>query len=313
MMRKPLGGGVLALATVLTTGVAAATPPHGVAVLDNDARGVAVGSGVATITPGSDAYVGTYVMEPGSTTGWHAQPGISLLSVTEGTLRVIQGKGCTTHEYRAGEVAVLPAGTSQVGNPSGAPAAFVGYFDNLRKGAAARPLTEGPVLKAPTGCAADGSYLAASTGVSAVDIARGTFTSLPDGHHSAYEAQRMEVPAGGDITMLTVTASPGTSTGWYRHSAGLAIITKGELDVYQPTDTGCAMVEQGHAGQAVSHAHHDLHLGAVTGNEPFEAFLLYWGMGHNNASVPIGPVAGLTNFVEANDFTPMPPNGCTTL
>jgi hypothetical protein len=113
--------------------------------------------------------------------------------------------------------------------------------------------------------------------------------------------------------MLCVTAYPGTSRGCYRHSAGLAILTKGRLDVYQATESGCAKVEEGRAGQAVSHVHHDLHLSVVAGDEPLEAFLLYWGMGHNNPPVPIGPVAGLTNFVEANDFTPLPPMGCTTL
>jgi quercetin dioxygenase-like cupin family protein len=306
MMKKSLGGAVIAFSTVLATGVATATPPHGVAVFDNHARGTAVGSAVATITPGSDAYVGSYAMEPGSTAGWRAQPGIAILSVTQGTIRVVQAKGCVTREYKSGEAAVLPAGTVHV-STGGAAAKFVGYFDNLAK-STSRPLADGAEAKAPKDCAAGRAYRAASTGLSAVDIARGTFASLPAGHHDAYEARRLEVPEGGDVAMVGIIAAPGTSTGWYRHSAGLAIITKGRLDVYQATESGCAKVEEGHAGEAVSHAHHDLHLSAVGGTEPLEAFLLYWGMGNNKTPAPV-----VGNFLEANDFTPLPPNGCTTL
>jgi quercetin dioxygenase-like cupin family protein len=305
--KKSLGGTVVVLSTVLATGVATATPPHGVAVLENRARGVAVGSGVITVTPGSGAYVGSYALEPNSTAGWRTQPGLSILAITEGTVRVVQAQGCTTREYRTGEVAILSAGRMLVSNAaSSGPATFVGYFDKLDKGAA-RPLADGAETKAPDGCAG-GDYRAASLGLTAVDGSRGTFRSIPmGGYDKAFEARRLIVPDGGDVLILKVTALPGTSTGWYRHSPGLAITTRGRIGIYQPTATGCAKAEESHAGDAVSHAHHDLHLSVVEGTEPYEATLIYWGMGNNKIPMP-----GIANFAEANDFTPGPPNGCTT-
>jgi quercetin dioxygenase-like cupin family protein len=308
MFRRTIGGGVALLGTVLATGAAAATPPHGVAVIDNVARGPAMGSATMTIKPGTEAYAGAYTLPPGSSSGWRTQPGVSMLAVREGVILVTEGQGCITTEYKAPEVAVLTAGTIRVENAGSAPAGFVGYFDNVKKGTP-QPLVKSGAVKAPTGCAAR-THESASTGLSGKELAHGHFMPIPAraGNSHLAPTARLTVPQGSDVLMLTATVAPGTSTGWYRHAPGLAFLTTGEMQTYEATDTGCAKVEDNHAGEVVSHAHHDNHFTTFVGSKPAEVLLVFWGMGNNRAPMP-----GIANFAEAYDFTPMPPAGCTLL
>lgn len=308
MFRKTIGGGAAVLATVLSTGVAAATPPYGIAIIDNLARGPAVGSGKVTVTPGTGAYIGSFTIAPGSSSGWRAQPGLSMLAVTDGSIQVTEANGCAVKQYTAPEVAVIPKGAFRVEDPGNAQATFVGYFDNLTKDVG-KPLVAGAVAKAPAGCGS-ADYHAAATAVTATELAHGLFASVPmrPGRNNIATAGRLNVPEGGDVLMLTATVAPGTSSGWVRHASGLAFLTKGVLDTYEATDSGCAKVEEFHAGDVVSHAHHDVHLNTFAGSEPAEVVLLYWGMGNSHAPLP-----GIANFAEAYDFTPMPPAGCTAL
>lgn len=307
MIRRTAGVGVAVLSTVLATGVAVATPPHGVALIDNVARGPAMGSATMTIKPGTQAYVGSFALAPGSSSGWRAQPGLSMLAVREGTVRVTRAQGCATTEYTAPEVALLPAGTIRVENAGGEPAEFVGYFDNLKQGAA--PLVGGTTAKAPKGCAS-GAYEPASTGLTRAELARGLFEHIParGGHNHVASTDRLTVPQGGDVLLLTATVAPGTSTGWYRHAPGLAFLKTGQMQTYEAADSGCAKVEENHAGEVVSHAHHDNHFSTFVGSDPAEVILIFWGMGNKRVPMP-----GIAHFAEAYDFTPMPPAGCTML
>lgn len=308
MLRKSLASAVVVLGTVLATGVAAATPPYALAIVDNVHRGPAAGAGTVNVTPGARAYIGSYTLAPGSSAGWRAQPGLSMLSVTSGTLRVVQAKGCKAREYTAPEVAVLPAGTIHISSAGSDPAQFVGYFDSLEKDAG-QPLVEGRAAKSPTGCAA-GTYQAASAGISATTMAQGPFAPYVQHEDKGHTALRAKVPDGADIMILKFTVAPGGSSGWYRHAPGLAILTKGKLATYAPgANGGCPKVEEYTAGQAISHVHHDLHLTLVPlGTEVVEFYIVYWGMGNNRTPQP-----GIVNFIEANDFTPLPPAGCTNL
>ena len=307
MLRRTIGGTAAVLGTVLATGVAVATPPHGVAVIDNVARGPAMGSATVTVKPGTEAYVGSYTLAAGSSSGWRAQPGLSMLAVRAGTIRVTGGQGCAATGYSAPDVAILRAGTFRVENAGSTPAEFVGYFDNLKKGAP-QPLVEA-AAKAPKGCAS-GTYESTSTGLSGEELAHGHFAPIPAraGNSHVAPAGRLTVPAGSDILMLAATVAPGTSTGWYRHAPGIAFLTTGEMQTYEATDSGCAKVEENHAGEAVSHAHHDNHFSTFVGSEPAEVVLVFWGMGNNRMPLP-----GIAHFAEAYDFTPMPPAGCTML
>lgn len=308
MLRTSIATTAVALGTVLATGVAVATPPLGFATFDTIARGPAVGATTVNVAPGTGAYLGSYALAPGSSTGWRAQPGTSMLAVTSGTVRVVQAEGCVAREYTAPEIAVLPAGTVHVSNTGGGPVEFVGYFDGLGK-AIGKPLVEGRAARAPKGCAT-AAYRAASAGVTALELASGVWRPIalqPAQHHIA--AARAKVPTGADVQMLFVDhIAPGTSTGWYRHAPGIAFLIKGKSETWVATDTGCAKVEENVAGDAISHVHHDLHVTRISADsEPATAILLYWGMGNDRARKP-----GILNFAEANDFTPMPPPGCTT-
>ncbi|MGQ0466422.1 MAG: hypothetical protein ACT4QG_13995 [Sporichthyaceae bacterium] len=307
MLRTSIGGAAVALGTVLATGVALATPPHGVATFDNVARGPAVGAATASVAPGTGAYMGTYTLTPGSSTGWRTQPGMTVLAVTSGTVKVVSAAGCAAREYAAPEVAVLPAGTLHVSNTASSNAALIGYFDGLGT-TTGRPLLEGKAAKAPAGCAS-GSHRAAAAGVSATDLGQGLWGKIGTGPaHSHIAAARSKVPDGADVLIVNIdNVLPGTSTGWYRHSPGIAFQLKGTSETYVATDTGCAKVEENVAGDAVSHVHHDLHLVRVPENsEPATFLTMYWGMGADRTGKP-----GLLNFAEANDFTPFLPPGCT--
>lgn len=88
--------------------------------------------------------------------------------------------------------------------------------------------------------------------------------------------------------MLVIdTIAPGTSSGWYRHSPGIAFLTKGTSETWAATETGCAKIEENVAGDAVSHVHHDLHLTAIPADsEPATFIGLYWGMGSDRTAKP---------------------------
>lgn len=305
-----LAGGLaaaLALSSSALSTPAAATPPLGFATFDNIARGPAAGGATVNVAPGTGAYLGSYVLEPGASTGWRAQPGVSLLALTSGSVRVVQAKGCATREYSAPEVAVLPAGTVHVANTGGQAAEFVGYFDGLKK-AIGKPLVEGRAAAAPAACDQP-AYRAAAAGVTTAELGSGVWREISEERgHSHIATARSKVPDGADILMEVIdNIAPGTSSGWYRHSPGIAFLARGKSETWAATETGCAKIEENLAGDAVSHVHHDLHLTAVPADsEPATFVALYWGMGTDRTAKP-----GILNFAEANDFTPMPPPGCT--
>lgn len=309
MLRKSIGATTVALGTVLATGVAAATPPYGLfTAADTVHRGPAVGAATVNVKPGTTAYLGSYSLAPGSTAGWRAQPGLSLLALKSGSLKVVQAKGCEVRAYTAPEVAVIPAGIVHVGNTGEEAAEFVGYFDGLGKGAG-RPLVDGGAGTAPRGCSA-ATFQAASVGVAAAEIASGVFAPIHQTQGHSHIAQaRAKVPDGADITMIHFKGmTPGTVSGWYRHAPGMAFLVKGRFETYTATENGCAKVEEYTAGEAISHVHHDLHYTAVPADtaETTEFVIVYWGMANNR-----NPQPGLVDFAEANDFSPMPPPGCT--
>lgn len=313
MRRTLLVCGFVALSTLAAAGAATASPPHGVAVLTDLARGTAVGSATTSIKPGTASYVGTYTVESGSSAGWRAQPGASVLAVTKGTLRVVQAKGCAPREYSAPQVAVLPAGTLHVSNPGGDAAEFVGYFDNL-KANSGQPLVSGSPAEAPKGCAAGGQYRAASGGLAATDIARGVYAQRAGyggGHHAHHArsdvAARSVIPEGADVVIIRIFAMPGTSTGWYRHAPGVGTVNSGLLGIYEATENGCERTAESRAGDASSHLHYGLHMSQAEGPDPLDAIGIWWGVDTKRTPVPM-----FGNFMDANDLTPLPPAGCTT-
>ena len=60
----------------------------------------------------SDLYVQSNVWQPGGSTGWHTDPGHSLIIVTEGTVTGYEGddRDCTPHVYTQGMGFVDPGG-----------------------------------------------------------------------------------------------------------------------------------------------------------------------------------------------------------
>ncbi|MGQ0466911.1 MAG: hypothetical protein ACT4QG_16520 [Sporichthyaceae bacterium] len=304
MFRTSIAATTVVLGTALTTGIATATPPYGFATMENVVRGPAVGGATVNVAPGTGAYLGSYALQAGSSTGWRSQPGVSLLALTSGTVRVVQAKGCAAREYTAPDVAVLPAGTIHVGAKDNAE--FVGYFDGLPK-SIGTPLVDGPAAQTPAGCAGVGT---ASVGVATTALGSGVWRPIAkERAHGHVAAARSKIPDGADVLMLVIdNVLPGTSTGWYRHAPGIAFQTRGTSETWAATDSGCAKIEENVAGDAVSHVHHDLHLTRVPENsEPATFVGVYWGMANDRSAKP-----ALLNFAEAYDFTPMPPPGCTT-
>ncbi|HET7530439.1 MAG TPA: cupin domain-containing protein [Mycobacteriales bacterium] len=56
----------------------------------------------------------SYQLAPGGTLGWHTHPGPALITVTQGTLTIVEGD-CTEHTYPAGS-AFVDVGMGEVHN-----------------------------------------------------------------------------------------------------------------------------------------------------------------------------------------------------
>lgn len=109
-MRKSIAAGVVAtLVTGILVTVALATPAIGSFVPTLLARGTfttpvnAAADGVTLRTHGStDHAVQQVVLGPGSSSGWHRHPGVTLVTVKSGTL-TRYGADCSRDTFAAGQ------------------------------------------------------------------------------------------------------------------------------------------------------------------------------------------------------------------
>src|SRR5882762_615645 len=133
MRRRSIAANVAILASVvsmsvLTTGVAVASPPSGGVELKDLARAQAVEGASVPIKPGTALASGAYTLAPGGQTGWRRLPGTAVLAVTKGTVTVRRADGCSTKNYAHGQASVVPAGTYLIENSGKEPLELYGVF-----------------------------------------------------------------------------------------------------------------------------------------------------------------------------------------
>src|SRR4051794_36096203 len=110
--------------SVLSGGVAGATPPSGGVQFADLARAQAVEGASVPIKVGTALVSGAYSLAPGGRTGWRRLPGAAVLAVTKGTMTVHRTLGCSTKDYQLGQASVVPAGTYLIENTGKDPLEF---------------------------------------------------------------------------------------------------------------------------------------------------------------------------------------------
>src|SRR5438067_4006683 len=115
MRRLPVFAVVAALSAVLSSSLAAATPPSGRFTFRDLVRAKIADPGTLSMPAGTDVLSSSYTMSPGASSGWRTLPGPTVLALSKGKL-TIRTAGCATKEYVAGQAAILPAGPYEVSN-----------------------------------------------------------------------------------------------------------------------------------------------------------------------------------------------------
>lgn len=287
-----------------------ATPPSGQFSSTEYGRAQQLDNAKVVAPSGHNVESATYTVEPGGTTGWRNGPGTTALAVTKGVVKVEQAEGCAARDLAAGKSLVLPPGEFRLSNGGQEPVELLANFTGLSGDGT--PLIDGPADTAP---ACPGFAAAAVPGgVSISKSYRGDvtpyFKQAYGGHggtHAGSDSatKALDVKAGLDTFMATLTLQPGFSTGWFAHTPHVAIITKGSWAFYEARDGKCEAVEKYQAGDAWVHDVHR-HLGAVQGNEPVEITLFGFNLKHGE------PMPVLDSNLDHLDFTQPPPQECPT-
>lgn len=285
--------------SVLSGGVAGATPPSGGVQLTDVARAQAVEGASVPIKPGTNLVSGAYSFAPGGRTGWRRLPGPAVLAVTKGKMTVHRALGCSTKDYDLGQASVVPAGTYLIENAGQEPLEFYGvFFDQAAN--APKPLAEGPTAAAPANCGA----FAAASGPSGVSVTKPEAAMMVPGMFG--HGASLDIEAGKDVYVGFLDLSPGFSSGWIAHHPQVNIISGGELTYVVAHDGKCDSSEKYHAGQAFYHPTHR-HMANNEGTEHVLLTSLYVDLPHDTPA----PVIGDT--ITAVDFTQAPPADCFRL
>ena len=311
-MRKLLGFSHIAAAVVVLASMnaASATPPSGQFSAQEYGRAQQAENGKVVATTGEDVDSSTYSLAPGADTGWRTGPGTTVLAVTKGALKVDQAEGCASRDLPTGQAIVLQPGQFRLRNTGQDPVELMANFTDLPHGGGT-PLVDGATEAAPP-CAGFAATAAAG-GVSVAKSFRGDpspyFRQAPTAHegHGSMDgmSKELDIEAGKDAFMTTLTLQPGFSTGWFTHTPHVAIITKGSWAFYGDRDGKCQVVEEYHAGDAWIHPVHR-HLGEVVGNEPAEITLFGFNLRHGDPLPVFGSQPDHLDFMQA------PPGDCPT-
>jgi quercetin dioxygenase-like cupin family protein len=290
---------VVAAMSVLSTGVAKATPPTGAIAFKDLTRAQAMEGVSVPIKPGATLAMGSYSVAPGGATGWRQLPGATILAVNKGTMTVRRADGCGTKDYAAGQASVLPAGTYLVQNSGKEPLEVYGVFINQAFGAQ-KPLAEGPTAAAPAGCR-DFAAASAPSGVSLTSPASAETVPGMFGGGAV-----LTIKPGMDVFADFVDFYPGFSTGWISHLPAVNIVTGGQISYVMARDGKCDTSESYHTGQGFYHPAHR-HLAYNDGQDHMLLTSMYFNLPHE----PAAPVIG--NTTTAVDFTQAPPVDCPRL
>jgi quercetin dioxygenase-like cupin family protein len=292
------------LTTIVWTNPALASPPSGMFTFEELARGQVVENGTVNLPAATDLVSASYAAPPGATSGWRRGPGETVVAVTSGVITVVQADGCHEIQYKSGEAVILPAGQFVLRNGGDGPAGFAGVFFNLPPGGPA-PLVDGAADQAPADCANGGG---AGPGLSISNMVRGTVSAQAQYHEASVHAagDSIAVEAGGDALVTLFHLEPGFSTGWFKHTEQVVVVSRGTLTFYEGHDGKCVKADEYRAGQAYHHAPHD-HMAVNEGDETVDLTAVNFNLPHGSAH----PVVGSQG--EANDFTPAPPADCPRL
>jgi hypothetical protein len=299
MRRTSIVAAVALLTSVLSISVAFATPPTGEIQFKDLARAQAVEGASVPINPGTALVSGSYSVAPGGETGWRQLPGTAILAVTKGKLMLHRAEGCTAKEYALGQAAVVPAGTSMVGNSGKEPLEFFAFFFDQAPGGP-KPLTEGPTAATPANCTGV-MAAAAPSGVSLTTPEVGTMVPGMFGNGAT-----LDIQAGKDVYASYLDISPGWSSGWISHRPAVNIVSGGELSYVMARDGKCDDSEAYHTGQAFYHPAHR-HMAYNKGKEHVLLTTMYFDLPHDT------PLPVIGNSITAVDFTQAPPADCPRL
>jgi len=100
-------------------------------------------------------------------------------------------------------------------------------------------------------------------------------TRTPYGRGLHSDAGTLEIEAGKETVVYSITLAPGGSTGWHTHpGAVIFVIKSGTATQYGLDGPACTpqTLEAGQAYIAPDHAHHP-HLARNNGTEPLEAIV----------------------------------------
>lgn len=299
----------LAPAALVPTG-AVASPPIGLVGFSDIARTQANAAATVRVPPGSSAYVARYTLAPGTGISWRTLPGVAILSVLDGTLRVVR-PNCRWTKAGAGLSSVLSPGTYLLGNGGKTPVEFVGVFVGLRKGAVPPLAAPGP-KRPPAVCpVAPGWTDPTAAGLFVTDIARGAFSGPAVGAANRRQVRKgdgiLALKQGRDILITTYFAAPGASSGWISHYPALTFVNRGVLSYYEQVDDGCARRGEFRPGDAFGRADGHKVLTANEGDETVVLTSVYVNIPHRGAYLPAG------NHLEAIDFSEFPPLECRRL
>lgn len=309
-MRRSIALFIAALTATGFMPAASASPPTGVLTFQDHGRARATEAASIPVAPGSDFVIASYTLAPGGDSGWRHRTGPSVLAVTNGTLTLRSGYGCTIKEYVAGQAVVVPAGLHRLSNAGARQLDLTGTFlDKAPEDA--NPFVDGAEAAPPPGCAdvAGQGLGTAPSPVSVVRSSRGQVVGA-DAYRDSHEVhyyKGVDVEGSKDILVTSIRAEPNTSGGWMRHKPTIGIVTKGTLTYYQASQGRC-MKHEFTAGQAYVHASPVAMLPVNEGPETFEAIYVFFNLPHNPQPLP---VAG--NLTDAIDFTPLPPQDCPRL
>jgi quercetin dioxygenase-like cupin family protein len=306
------GAAVAATAAVvaLAPSAATATPPVGLVAYSDLARTQATAEAMVSVPPGSSAYVGRYTLAPGAGISWRTLPGVAVLSVLSGTLRVVR-PNCSWTKAATGLAAVLPAGTYLLGNRGTKPVEFVGVFVNLKHGALPPLQAPGP-KRPPAKCPVSPAWNDdAGEGLLAAEVARGRFAG--QGVRDAGTGQlrtgggALRIKQGRDILVSTSYAAPGSSSGWISHYPALTFVGQGVAGYYEKVDEGCVKRGEFRRGDAYGRADGGTNMTVNEGSETLVLTSVYVNIPHRGAWLPVG------NHLEAIDFAELPPLNCGRL
>ncbi|HEY2832176.1 MAG TPA: hypothetical protein VGJ14_07105 [Sporichthyaceae bacterium] len=285
--------------SILSTGVARATPPIGGVAFTDLARVQIVDGASVPIKLGTALLSGVYSLGSGGQTGWRRLSGTTVLAATKGTLTVHKADGCGTKDYAAGQAGVVPAGTYLIENSGSDPLEFYGVFINQAANAP-KPLIGGPAAAAP----ACNGFRAASAAPTGVSVSHPEVSTMVPGMFG--RGAVLDIPAGKDMYAGFLDFSPGFRSGWITHFPQVSIVSGGVLTYVMARDGKCDTSDTYRSGQGFYHPAHR-HMALNDGKDHVLLTSIYFGLPHDT------PVPVIGNTITANDFTQAPPADCPRL